>query len=251
MTEEALFKSRMCDLSREAYDGGYYTASQFLTLSEQADLARLATDGIIGSYTLDGGFEGAERRLALFGDAALFGYDPIPPTTWLAITPTAPKFADTLSHRDFLGTLMGLGIKRELFGDILIVKNVGYLYLLESIAPYVIENLTRTKHTEVKAALVDAPPSTAIKLPEITLVVTAGERLDAVIAAVYKLSRQEAQAFIERGLCALDGRVVEKPATSLKSGVTVSLRGKGRFRYEGIDSDTRKGKLRIAVRIFL
>lgn len=250
MDEKMLLKSRMIDLAREAENGCYYTASHFLTLAEQGDLDALYREGTIGRYTLDGGFEASERRIALFGDPDSFGYDPTPPTAWLKIAPVAPKFADALTHRDFLGTVMGLGIKRELLGDIIIKDNIAYLYLLDTIAPYIAESLTRVKHTEVRVTAVDAPPDTFTQLPDETLVVTAGERLDATVAAVYNLSRQEALSLCEKGLVSINGRVTDKNAQALKTGVTVSVRGYGRFRYEGIRGDTRKGKLRVAVRIF-
>lgn len=250
MQNDALFSRRMIDLSREAYQGGYYTASGFLTLAEQGELDLLFKKGEIGTYTLEGGFESAERRLALFGSADAFGYEGTPPTVWLMLTPKVQKFADELSHRDILGALMSLGIKRERLGDILIDQNIGYLYLDESLAPYISENLTRIRHTDITVKAVETPPKIAIALPDETLIVTAGERLDALVAAVYKLSREKAQALCEGGLVALDGRICEKNAAPVKEGVTVSVRGFGRFRYEGVRADTKKGKLRSAVRIF-
>lgn len=250
MQDETLFFNRMAEKSREADQGGYYTASHFLTLAEQSDLAILAFRGEVGRYFLDGGFEGAERKMAIFGDENELGYSPEPFAVWLSITPTAPKFADALTHRDFLGSLMGLGIKRERLGDLLILDNIGYLYLIGETAPYIVEQLTKVKHTDVRCQVIDSPPQTAVALPEETLIVTAGERLDAVVAAVYRLSRAEAQALLEKGLVFLDGKACDKNAAVPKVGVTVSVRGYGRFRYEGIRGDTKKGKLRIAVRIF-
>lgn len=250
MDDQKLFKSRMTELSARAESGGYYTFSQFLTVSEQAELSALFSSREIGRYTLIGGFEGAERKYAAFGDAELFGYKPTPESLWLALTPRDQKFADTLTHRDVLGSLMALGIKRELFGDILLVDNVAYLYALESITPYISEHLTRIKHTDVTVSVVDAPPDTALTLPDATAVTVASERLDALLAAVFKLSREKAKTAIERELCAINGRVTTKPDTVLKAGETVSLRGSGRFLFDGFLAETKKGKLRVAVRIF-
>lgn len=250
MDEIKLFESRMLELSQRARAGGYYTASHFLTPAEQKDLSDLRARGKIEPYALVGGFEGAERKYAIFGDAEEFGYEPSDEACWLSLAPSAPKFADTLSHRDFLGSLMALGIKRELLGDILVVDNIGYLYLQESIAPYIEENLTRIKRTDITVTKVPSPPEAAIRLPDVSAVVASSERLDALIAAVYKLSRDCAKTAIERELCAIDGRVITKPDATVLPHATVSLRGYGRFLFEGILSNTRKGKLRLAVRIF-
>ena len=193
MEDTKLFESRMRELSRRASEGGYYTASQFLTLAEQAGLRLLFEQGKIGTYTLSGGFPAAERKYALFGDKEAFGYEPTEEASWLAMTPIAPKFADALSHRDFLGSIMALGIKRELLGDILTVDNIGYLYLADSIAPYLCENLTRVRHTDVRVTSVTSPPDVAVRLPDVTAIVAASERLDALVAAVFKLSREAAK----------------------------------------------------------
>ena len=250
MDDIRLFKNRMCELSREAYDGGYYTASHFLTLAEQAELVFLRREGAIGAYTLKGGFAGAERCLALFGSEELFGYAGEAPCVFLMIAPVQMKFADTLSHRDLLGGLMSLGIRRECLGDIVISGNIGYLYAEETVAPYIAETLKKVRHTDVKVETIDTPPTASMTLPDITELVVASERLDAAIAAVYKLSRQEAETHLQKGLVMIDGRLVQKSAYSLHQGEIVSVRGKGRFLFEGVTGDTRKGKLRIAVRIF-
>ncbi len=250
MEETKLFENRMLDLARQSKEGGYYVASHFLTLAEQTELRELSGRSKIGPYILVGGFDSAERKYAIFGDAREFGYEPSFESLWLALSPRAPKFADTLTHRDFLGSLMALGIKRELLGDILVVDNIGYLYVLESIAPYIEENLTRIKRTDITAKTVVSPPDTAIALPDVTSVVSSSERLDALVAAVYKLSREKAKVMIEKELCAIDGKVITKPDTAVPPHTVVSLRGFGRFLCEGILADTKKGKLRIAVRIF-
>ncbi len=248
--DELLFKNRMRELSRRADDGGYYTASPFLTLAEQTDLAAWQREGEIGRYTLFGGYAGAERKLALFGDEDAFGYPPSVPCLWLKIAPSAPKFADALSHRDLLGALMSLGIERSVLGDILLHNNIGYLYAAESIAPYLLEALTRIKHTDVLVTVTDAPPALDTLLPEPTAVVVAGERLDCYVAAAFRLSRSEAAALIEKGLVSLNGKPITKISATVPTAAVVSVRGHGRFLYEGIVGDTRKNKLRIAIRLF-
>ena len=250
MDDKKLFDHRMLDLARRAEAGGYYIASHFLTVAEEADLRELSMREKLTPYTLDGGFDSAERKYAIFGDPAAFGYEPTPEALWLKISPKNEKFADELSHRDLLGSLMALGIKRELLGDILIFDNIGYLYVLESIAPYIKENLKKARHTDVIVTEVDAPPQTAIAPPEISTVIASSERLDALVAAVYKLSREKAKAMIEKELCAIDGKITAKPDTVVKAGAIVSLRGFGRFVCEGFLNNTQKGRLRIAVRIY-
>lgn len=247
MDEETLQKRRLADLAARAFDGGYYVTGSFLSPADQA----LVTGGKwpIG-YTLEGGYEGAERRLIIFGEEALFGYPPVIPAGWLKIAPVAAKFADDLTHRDFLGSLMGLGISREVLGDILIAQGVGYLFCSETIAPYIAEHLCKIRHTDVTVTPVSAPPSTVVALPPEETVVAGGERLDAIIASVYDLSRSEAEKLFDKELVMMDGRTVKKPSTEPKIESRISVRGFGRFQYLGKTGETRKGRVRMTLRIW-
>ena len=248
--EDMIIKRHLADLSSRAEKGGYYVYSDFLSPAEQALLWECQREGMVGAYSLFGGYDGAERKMAVFGCEDEFGYPPEYPAAWLKIAPAAKKFAEPLSHRDFLGALMGLGITRDLLGDILIVDGEAFLVASESIQPYLLENLDEVKHTKVSCTAVDAPPEVAVALPDEAVFVVAGERLDAFVAAVYKLSRSESASLIEKGLVAIDGKVSEKVSIAPREGAMISVRGYGRFLYGGILGDTRKGKLRITARVY-
>lgn len=248
--EENTLKRHLVDLAARAESGGYYVYSEFLTLADQALLAPLAKEGVIGDYTLYGGYEGAQRQLCGFGSEDAFGYPPDFPAIWIAMTPVSQKFADALTHRDFLGSLMGLGIRREVLGDILVHENVGYLFALENMAGYISEHLRKVRHTDVCCTLVASPPVETVALPDEAIFVVAGERLDAFVASVYRLSRSQSASLIEKGLVAIDGRVTEKGSVAPCEGAVISVRGYGRFLYCGVVGDTRRGKLRIAARVY-
>lgn len=245
-----ILKRHLADLSKRAYMGGYYVFSDFLSPAEQALLAEGKREGLVGDYLLCGGYDSSERRMAVFGSESEFGYAHELPAGWLKIAPVAKKFAEELSHRDFLGALMGLGITRDLLGDILLVDGEAFLFASDSIHAYLCENLTEVKHTKVSCTAVDAPPTAAVALPDEEVFVVAGERLDALVAGVYKLSRSESAALIEKGLVAIDGKVSEKLSAAPREGAMISVRGYGRFLYVGIAGDTRKGKLRITARVY-
>lgn len=248
--DDLILKRHLADLSKRAYMGGYYVYSDFLSPAEQSLLSECQREGLVGVYSLCGGYDGAERRMAVFGCESEFGYPPEVPAAWLKIAPVAKKFAEDLSHRDFLGALMGLGITRDLLGDILVVDGEAFLFATESIHPYLLENLDEVKHTKVSCTPIDAPPAVAVALPDEAVFVVAGERLDAFVAAVYKLSRSESASLIEKGLVAIDGKVTEKVSATPREGAMISVRGYGRFLYVGICGDTRKGKIRITARVY-
>jgi len=248
--DDMIVKRHLADLYRQADTGGYYVYSDFLSPAEQALLSEARREGLVGEYALCGGYDSAERRMAVFGSESEFGYACELPAGWIRIAPVAKKFAEALSHRDFLGALMGLGITRDLLGDILIVDKEAFLFASESIHAYLLGNMIEVKHTKVACTAVDAPPEAAVALPDEAVFVVAGERLDAFVAAVYKLSRSESAALIEKGLVAIDGKVTEKVSATPREGAMISVRGYGRFLYVGTCGDTRKGKIRITARVY-
>ncbi len=234
-------KKRFVELSARAESGGYAVYSDFLNLAEQDVLSEMHLP-----VELVGGYDTAERRIAVFGES----WGAPPPAVWLFIEPVAQKFADALTHRDFLGSVVGLGLHREVLGDIIIHENCGYLYCLESIAPFIAENLTQVKHTTVRVSEVEAPPAVSLTLPDKTSFVVSSERLDGVVAAVFDLSRSESQRLFEHELVFVNSRSARKLTTEPRPGDIVSVRGHGRFVYEGIERETKKGRLRVAVRVF-
>jgi len=245
--QEKQLKKRFEELAARAADRQYYTYTEFLTPADQSLLLQLR---LPSPCTLLGGYSMAERRMACFGDNRLLGYEPTPPIVCLRIAPTAPKFAQKLTHRDFLGALMGLGMRREVMGDILLQDNEAYLFCMDTIASYLTDQLTQVSRTNVTVTQVDAPPAAAVELPPTVYVVITSERLDALVAAVYKLSRAESQRLFAAGKVFVGGRATEYVADAPKEGDIISVRGTGRFVYEGVSAETKKGRLRAAVRIF-
>ena len=248
--EEALrlLQNRFSELAARAARQNRYTFTAFLTPAEQDALLRMERS-LEAPAALSGGFEGAERRLACFGDEAALGYPPVFPLCCLRIAPAAHKFATGIGHRDFLGALMALGVKRETLGDILVQDRTGWLFCLEEIAPWICENLTSVGRTNVVCAP-SAPPEAALRLPEPQEVVVSSERLDGLISAVWALSRSRSKEYFDRELVFVNGRLADSPSRVPQQGDVISVRGLGRFRYEGLSRETRKGRLRVTVRIW-
>lgn len=246
MENENLLKNRFTELSRRSFDRGIWAFSDFLSLAEQDILLSLR---LPSPFELVGGYEGAERRIAAFGSEELCGYAEKAPIECVCISPVNDKFADSLTHRDFLGSLMALGIRREVLGDIAIKDNRGYLFCLDTIADYICRNLVGVRHTTVKCEICEVSEIITEKPPVRELII-ASERLDAIVAAVYKLSRSESQELIRDGKVFINGRLTESSSADIPDGAAISVRGCGRFLYEGVERETKKGRLRVSVRIY-
>ena len=245
--EEEFLQKRFVDLANQSYRNNIYTFTGFLSASEQDLFFRtLPQIGQI-SYTLFGGVEGCERQMLRFGSEDQLGYEEEFPICCVEIRPTAPKFADKLSHRDFLGALMNLGIERSTLGDIFIVDKTGYVFCHEKVADYMLASVDRIKHTSVKCKLLQGAPE-AVKptLKEEHLIVSS-ERLDAVVAKLFHLSRSQSLLLFREKKIFVNGRCMENNSGVCKAGDVVSVRGYGKFIYGGCIHETKKGNLNITL----
>ena len=192
-----------------------------------------------------GGFPDAERRVAAFYDGAE------PPEAWeyplvaLRIDWNA-KFAQP-GHRDLLGALMGLGIDRETTGDIAMGTRNGepcaYLFALPEMADYIAANLESAGRASLRLTVADEVPRLLPPEGERLRVTVQQPRLDAVLAAAYRLSRAEAQRMIAAGLVKLNHAENLHTDAKLDEGDLISARGCGRVRVEALQGESRRGRL--------
>lgn len=246
-----LLRKRFKELYDKADRGGYFTFTDFLGLAEQSVLAQMLEKLYNKNVTLYGGAEGAERVMVRFGNADEIGYESPFPILCVKVEPLSMKFADKLTHRDFLGALLNLGIERCTLGDIIIRENVGYVFAEEKIAEFITGELSRVKRTDVKAVIADALPEGELYKTESRCIQIQSERIDAVVAKTYSLSREDSQTLIKRSLVFVNGREINIASYTPRTGDKVSVRGHGRFIYRGFDSTSRKGKLNAIVEVYI
>lgn len=241
--EEARLQRRLLELAERAYTRGQYTYTGFLNLAELGLLAQAEGRLRHVPHALWGGADGCERKVLRFGDAALCGYEEAWPIACVRIRPVNAKFADALTHRDFLGALMHLGVERSTMGDIRVEENCGFAFVLERVAPFLVEQLTQVRHTTVACELLESLPAYAGLRTQEVCVRVASARLDALLAQLYQLSRGEAQALVSGGRVFVNERLQESGSYAPGEGEIISVRGYGKFVYKGITGATKKGKL--------
>lgn len=242
--EEELLKKRFRELADQAWQRGSYTFTGFLGLSELSVFYEMEREVSFVPHSVFGGYEDAERAMVRFGSEEDF------PIICLRIRPLQQKFADQLSHRDFLGALMNLGIDRSTLGDIVIRDNEGYLFCTQTIAPFIIENITRIKHTTVLCETVQDPPGERWEDLKQVMIQIPSERIDGVVAKVYHLSRSDSAELFRQKKVFVNGRLCENSSRMLKSEDRVSARGYGKFIYTGQQSVSKKGKLNATVLVY-
>ena len=249
-SESELVKKRFIELARRSYSSNIFTFTDFLGLSEQSDFEEIRRELVGIKYEKFGGAEGAERVMIRFGDPEEIGYEVPFPICAVKISPTSYKFAERLGHRDYLGALLNLGIERSVLGDIVIFDTETFVFVKDDIAEYIVRELTRVRRTEVTAS-VSEPPAESLYRTEERTIQLSGERLDAAIAKVFNLSREDAQLLIRKGVVFVSGKVTESQAYVPKRGEVISVRGHGRFVYGEVISLSKKGKLNVSVSVYL
>lgn len=241
--DEKELLSRIYDLARRAQGRGRYEFSAFLTPAERAVIERDTALKSICEISFDGAYEGALRTVAVMRP---FGcdYEQAPPLAVLNLEYvwSAP------SNRDILGALMGLGIKRNLIGDIADSANPPFIVCLEKIADYLCENFTQAGRNKIKTSrgeIVEPPQENG----EEKLINVASARLDCIISGVFSLPRKTASTLIESGLTQKNYLVVTSVSAQVDEGDTLSLRGYGKARILSFEGLSRKGRTFVRVKI--
>lgn len=243
-------KNRFRDLAERSYSQGIYTFTAFLGLSEQEIFWQQESKLRHAGYTLEGGCQNADRMVIRFGSEKELGYEVPFPIVCIHISPLQQKFADALSHRDFLGALMNLGIDRSTLGDIKVGDREAYLFCLDSIAEFICENLTQIRHTHVRCTVTEDFTDIPQEEPETVNIQVQSLRIDAVLSKVYNISREKSLELFRAGRVFVNGRLCENNSRLLKAGETVNARGFGKFSLIGEPRETRKGKLAVEAAVY-
>lgn len=159
---------------------------------------------------------------------------------------------DTLTHRDFLGSLMGCGIKRETVGDIFVMPGRCEFLVKREILPFVLQNMTsagRTKLHILALPISDLQP-TPLRTRELRDTVSS-LRLDSVVSSGFQMARGKAVELIESGRVELNYETCVKPSRPVASGDTISARGLGKLRLCEVGGLTRKGRTTIVIERFI
>ena len=246
--ETELLGKRFIDLSRQANRKGIVIFSDFLNLNEQNILDSVKKE-LETSYELFGGYEMAERRVVAFLPADL-SYDWTYPISCLKLEPAYPKFAEVLTHRDILGSVMNLGLERGKIGDILCEQNRFYLFCKDNITQYLTDSLSRVKHTVMRLESVSEPATEIVPCFVEKSGIISSNRMDNVIACFCNCSRSEAVKLIMGGKVFVNGKEILHNTYLCKAGDILSVRSYGKYIFDGISGETKKGRIKISYRIY-
>lgn len=213
----------------------------------ELEMTRLLLGEPEGLYRF-GGYMEAERQMLVYlpdylGEDALF-YDDGP----VACLRATYFEGDSLTHRDFLGALMGAGVARETVGDICVSRGSCDFFVTREIAPYLVQNFDSAGRTRFRIAEIPLAEA-SIPEPEVKEIkdTLASCRLDALISSGFRIGRSLASDYVNAGKAAINGLPCTKSDKTVSEGDKVSVRGLGKLRLAQVNGQTKKGRISVVI----
>ena len=247
---EELFQKRLADLADAALEKNIVTFTDFMNLNELHIFHTISRKFSFVQWKTFGGYGPAERQIAAFIPDTLY-YEWEYPISVLEIRPLHEKYMDALTHRDYLGAILNLGIDRGKLGDILVEDCCAYLFCMDTMAEFLMTELVRVRHTAVLCKQTAVTEFQATLKTERVVGAVASIRLDSVLALAFHGSRSQLVLLIEGGKVFVNGKLVLSNGYTLKENDMISVRGMGKFKYLGVSSQTKKGRYYIALEKYI
>lgn len=261
---QRLLEARIDDHLRQA-DRGELVCGNFLTPSEKAyaDIvlrSRRAADRVF----FFGGYSAAERcRICVLPSylsdmegepcekATLYCADELERCV-VAVKIKGSGYR-TLSHRDYLGSVLSLGIERSSVGDIVALsEHEAIVFCTEKMRDYLLSSLERVAADKVSVEDFSVPEDFSVeKKTQAISDTVASPRFDCVVGALTNLAREKAQNLISSGMCEIDHLPEIRVDRQIEAGATISVRGYGKFRVRSFDGETRRGRIRMSAEKFI
>ena len=213
----------------------------------ELEMTRLLFGEPEGLYRF-GGYAEAERQMLVFLPEYLDGealfYDDSPVVCLRAVY----YEGDSLTHRDFLGALMGAGVARETVGDICVGKGSCDFFVTREIAPWLLQNFNSAGRTKFRLSEIPLTEA-SIPEPEIREIrdTLASCRLDAVISSGFRIGRSLASDYVNAGKAAINGLPCTKSDKTVAEGDKVSVRGLGKIKLVQVNGLTKKGRISVLI----
>lgn len=240
--DELLLKKRIAELRKRAEFSYRTEYTDFLTLSE-LETAKTVVNGC--NYRFFGGMEETERKMLCIAHEDIEITDDLFPITGILVTPKSIKFSENFSHRDVLGSVLGLGLQRDVIGDIFVNEKEAYILCTKQISDFILENLSKVRHTNVICNRISAEETSFKKEFKVVEHTVSAIRIDTICAAAFSVSRSSASAAISAGKVFINGKEILSPSSVVKEDDVISFRGEGKARLKQISGLTKKGRISV------
>jgi len=220
--------------------------TEFLTPYEQQQVIGIINSFQEITYKIEGGYQGAERQvITIFHD--YLPHETVTSSVTLLKIKNKNRFK-TLSHRDYLGSIMNLGLKRDKIGDIIVHEDYCHMVVDSEIGDYIRFQLQKVGNSPVE---VEIDEFENIEKPHEPVKEISGSvsslRLDAILGLACKLSRKDAQNLIKKGDVKVNFQETLKTAQELQEGDLISAKGFGRIKLRALGKETKSGRIKITL----
>jgi RNA-binding protein YlmH len=246
--QERQLLARTCDKLEQA-ERGVPASTPFLSDGEQEAVGRLLAAAGHPRHLWSGGFEDAERKVCAFLPDWQEESDWEPPFTALRCK---WQSGEKLTHRDFLGAILGQGLDREKVGDILVGQGVCDLLVFKELAPYLLQSWDGAGRAKLKVEEIPldqvSPGEKTVKTVRDTV---SSPRLDAIMATGFSIGRSKAAGLISSGKVELNHRPCVKPDRTVEEGDTLTCRGLGKCVLKEVAGLSKKGRVMVVLERYL
>lgn len=247
--EDRILANRIMDIAEQCKRRFAYDHTHFLDPRQQKIAESVLGTYRDAAYHFDGGIEDSERKVCVIYSGDFDTEDIISPVSLLKFSWDS-EYSKKLSHRDFLGSFIGNGIKREMIGDIILEEDNAYAACESDIAQYIQYHIVKIGSAPVSIESVEEVPRQEEKVKIINSTV-ASLRLDSILSTGFGVSRAKTAEAVKGGKVRLNWEEAVSPSKEVKEGDVVSLRGKGRIVLEEVAGNTKKDRIKITIKKFI
>lgn len=248
-TDDYVFVSKIAELIEYVKSGRGFRFSNFLDLHQRSIVSEIINYEKFNSVSFFGGYDNAERVIALFSSEEYSGDKTRFPISVLKISYYKE---DKPGHRDILGALIALGIKRETIGDIVKTSDSYIVFVREQLRDYIIQNFTKAGRYIIKCSEISDfnPDEIIAEYKEIKDTVSSN-RADCVISSICGISRSESSHLIKSGLVFVNSANIYDVTYNIKDGDIISVRGYGKYKIDSFGSLSRKNRIFINAKKYI
>ncbi len=250
--EQKILLCHLLDLYERSNDKNIITVSNFMSESDSLTAKRMLSSIPACNFFIFGGYDEGERACAVFlpdylSEDDIIRSPEIAEICYLDISVgTYNRQLANFTHRDCLGSLMALGIEREMIGDIIAAGSQAVIVIKSGISDYILENLTKIGRYPVTVTVLEKCGIKPIDDFDRLSGTVQSMRLDAVLSEIFGLSRSASCDMISGRAVTVSGGIALKPDLEIKAGDRISFRGKGKAIIEAVDGTTKKGRIKFS-----